>query len=86
MPQPEDDHSTDGGTPAKKPRRKKAESPPVDTGPTCGQCKHWVAGEDGDGLCHRYPPKMQIDEEGYFLYRPIVDVAEKACGEFRGAN
>lgn len=84
MPQSEESPSNDSGT--KAVRRSAKKSPAPDTGPTCGQCKHWVSGDDGDGECYRNPPGVHLDEEGYFLFRPILDGKEKACGEFRGAN
>jgi hypothetical protein len=88
MPLPEELQSPDGGTPAKKPRRRKGESPPVDIGPTCGQCKHWRASTDdpGEGVCYRNPPTVHFDEEGAWMARPFPAGDEPACGEFKGAN
>ena len=88
MPLPEENQSPDGGTPAKKLKRRKGESPPVDIGPTCGQCKHWVADKEGpDGECYWNPPQVNFDEDGcYFLSRPPLPPAERACGQFKGSN
>lgn len=55
-------------------------------GATCGQCKHWVFGNDEAGECYRNTPLVGEDEGEYWLIRPITVRAERACGEFRGAN
>ena len=84
MPQSDETPSQDSGTPAA--RRKPKKSPEPDTGPTCGQCKHWRAQEGDEGLCYRYPPTVLAADDGQWLVRPFPNSDEKACGEFRGAN
>jgi hypothetical protein len=81
MPQPEEIPSQESGT-----KRRSKKPPEPDTGPTCGQCKHWRRKDGDEGLCYRYPPSVHYDEEGGWIARPPVDSTEHACGEFRGAN
>jgi hypothetical protein len=81
MPQSDETPSQERGT-----RRRTAKGPEPDTGPTCGQCKHWRAQGDGEGLCYRFPPTVHNDDEGHWLVRPFPPADEVACGEFRGAN
>ena len=56
------------------------------SGTTCGQCSFLVLGEGDAGECYRYPPKVEGDDDGYWLVRPIVTTGDRGCGEFRGAN
>lgn len=32
----------------------------ADPEPSCGSCKHWLAGSDGEGECRRLPPQVQM--------------------------
>ena len=67
-------------------KHKPSKRPELDSGPTCGQCKHWRHQEGEEGLCYRYPPTVMTDEEGTWLVRPFPERKEPACGEFTGAN
>ena len=49
----------------------------------CGNCKFWDEDLErikrkGDGICHRYPPAMEGNDNRY----PVTDMFEW-CGEFK---
>lgn len=66
------------------PRKPQAPEPPKDER-CCGNCRHWkrtgVEGEDiTDGICRRYPPSVNMTEEGAACLQPYTDLSDY-CGE-----
>ena len=65
---------------------------------TCGECYHWFrSGEESLGECFAHPPKVfkmvrvsinpltrqPSQEEGLISHYPVVNLNNRACGEFK---
>ena len=57
---------------------------PPEHEPRCGQCKFWRKFDEAAGECYLNPPTIQMDEDGYQLLRPILEVDDYACVYFTG--
>ena len=47
----------------------------------CKDCKFFLACEDAQGLCRRFPPQVAINQDGSFaVFPPMTN--QGWCGEF----